>query len=60
MKFSAKVQNDSGYHQVILKVGEKEQTLSIAPKPTGGSSVTGGELVSAMISIARLRSGVLM
>jgi uncharacterized OsmC-like protein len=45
MKFSAKVQNDSGYHQVILKVGEKEQTLSIAPKPTGGSSVTGGELL---------------
>lgn len=45
MKFSAKVQNDSGYHQVILKAGEKEQTLSIAPKPTGGSSVTGGELL---------------
>ena len=45
MKFSAKVQNDSGYHQVILKVGEKEQTLSIAPKPTGGSSITGGELL---------------
>jgi uncharacterized OsmC-like protein len=45
MKFSARVQNDSGYHQVILKVGEKEQTLSIAPKPTGGSSVTGGELL---------------
>ena len=45
MKFSAKVQNDSGYHQVILKVGEKEQTLSIAPRPTGGSSVTGGELL---------------
>lgn len=45
MKFSAKVHNDSGYHQIILKVGEKEQTLSIAPKPTGGSSVTGGELL---------------
>jgi uncharacterized OsmC-like protein len=45
MKFSANVQNDSDYHQVILKVGEKEQTLSIAPKPTGGSSVTGGELL---------------
>jgi uncharacterized OsmC-like protein len=45
MKFSAKVQNDSGYHEVILKAGEKEQTLSIAPKPTGGSSVTGGELL---------------
>jgi uncharacterized OsmC-like protein len=45
MKFSANVQNDSDYHQVILKVGEKEQTLSIAPKPTGGSNVTGGELL---------------
>ena len=45
MKFSAKVQNDSGYHEVILKAGEKEQTLSIAPKPTGGSSITGGELL---------------
>jgi uncharacterized OsmC-like protein len=45
MKFSAKVQNDSDYHEVILKAGETEQTLSIAPKPTGGSSVTGGELL---------------
>lgn len=50
MKFSAKVQNDSGYHQVILKAGEKEQTLSIAPKPTGGSSVTGGELLFLAIA----------
>lgn len=45
MRFSAYLQNDLDRHQVTLKVGEKEQTLSIAPKPTGGSSVSGGELL---------------
>lgn len=45
MKFSARIQNDAGQHQVTLKVGEKEQSLPIAPKPMGGSSVTGGELL---------------
>jgi uncharacterized OsmC-like protein len=45
MKFSASVKNNSQDHQVVLKVGEREQTLPIAPKPTGGSSVTGGELL---------------
>ena len=29
----------------MLKVGDKEQSLAIAPKPTGGSSVSGGELL---------------
>ena len=45
MKFSARVQNDPMEHQVTLKVGDKEQSLAIAPKPTGGSSVSGGELL---------------
>lgn len=45
MKFSARVQNDPNTHQVMLKVGDKEQSLAIAPKPTGGSSVSGGELL---------------
>ena len=45
MKFSARVQNKLNDHQVTLKVGDKEQSLSIAPKPTGGSSVSGGELL---------------
>ncbi len=45
MKFSAHIQNNSSDHQVTLKVGEKEQTILIAPKPTGGSSVSGGELL---------------
>lgn len=45
MKFSASIQNTRTDHQVRLKVGESEQLLSITPKPTGGSSVTGGELL---------------
>jgi organic hydroperoxide reductase OsmC/OhrA len=45
MKFSARVQNDPNNHEVTLKVGDKEQSLSIAPKQAGGSSVSGGELL---------------
>jgi uncharacterized OsmC-like protein len=45
MKYSARVQNNSSNHQVTLKIGEREQTLPIAPRPTGGSSVSGGELL---------------
>ena len=45
MKFSAHIKNDPAGHAVTLKVGEKEQTLPIARKLTGGSSVTGGELL---------------
>jgi uncharacterized OsmC-like protein len=45
MKFSAQVQNTPKEHQVTIKVGNKEQSLPIAPKPTGGSSVSGGELL---------------
>jgi uncharacterized OsmC-like protein len=45
MKFSASVRNEPGSHQVALRVGDREQSLPIAPKPGGGSSVTGGELL---------------
>jgi uncharacterized OsmC-like protein len=45
MKFSAYLQNDLNTHEVRLKVGEKEQSIPIAPKPTSGSSVSGGELL---------------
>lgn len=45
MKFSAHLKNHPGNHEVVLKVGDKEQSLPIAPKPSGGSSVTGGELL---------------
>ena len=45
MKYSAQIKNTSGGHEIMLKVGEKEQTLSIASTPTGGSSITGGELL---------------
>ena len=45
MKFSARVQNEPKEHQVTLKVGDREQFLSIAPRQTGGSSISGGELL---------------
>lgn len=45
MKFAARIRNDAGQHQVALRVGEKEQSLPIASKPGGGSSITGGELL---------------
>ena len=45
MKFSARVQNEPKEHQVTLKVGDREQSLSIAPRQTGGSSISGGELL---------------
>jgi uncharacterized OsmC-like protein len=45
VKFSARIHNQPNDHQVSLRVGEREQSLSIAPKPSGGSSVSGGELL---------------
>jgi uncharacterized OsmC-like protein len=45
MKFSATVQNSSGSHQSLLKAGEKEQSINIPPRPKGGSSVSGGQLL---------------
>jgi organic hydroperoxide reductase OsmC/OhrA len=45
MKYSAQIKNMPGAHEILLKVGEKEQTLSIPSRPTGGSSITGGELL---------------
>lgn len=45
MKFSARVRNNPNDHQVTLRVGDKEQSLAIPPKPAGGSSVSGGELL---------------
>jgi len=45
MKFSARVQNTPNEHQVTLKVGDREQSLAIEPKPTGRSSISGGELL---------------
>ena len=45
MKFSATVQNSPFIHRTLLKAGDKEQTLNIPPRPNGGSSVSGGELL---------------
>ena len=45
MKFSARLENNLDQHHVTLRVGDKEQSLPIAPRPSGGSSVSGGELL---------------
>ena len=45
MKFSARIQNSPNDHEVTLKVGDREQSLPIAPRQAGGSSVSGGELL---------------
>jgi len=50
MNFSAYIQNSKANHQVMLKVGDKEHTISIAPRETGGSSVSGGELLFLAIA----------
>jgi uncharacterized OsmC-like protein len=50
MKYSARLQNNASDHQITLKIGEKEQSLPIAPRPTGGSSVSGGELLFLAIA----------
>jgi uncharacterized OsmC-like protein len=45
MKYSAHIKNNPGNHRISLRVGDKEQTLPIAPRDAGGSTVTGGELL---------------
>lgn len=45
MKFSTRVQNSPTRIRSLSTAGDKEQSLSIAPKPAGGSSVSGGELL---------------
>lgn len=46
MNICAKVTNGNGLHNVIVRTGEREQTVSIPPRESGtGSSVSGGELL---------------
>lgn len=46
MEFSAKVENSQGNNDVVLRAGEKEQSIIILPKHDGfGSSVSGAELL---------------
>jgi uncharacterized OsmC-like protein len=50
MRFSAHLRNKPGSQNLTLKVGDKEQSLPIAPRESGGSSVTGGELLFLAIA----------
>ncbi len=45
MKIVANVINRPGQHQVQVRTNDSQKALEIPPKPAGGSSVNGGELL---------------
>ena len=46
MTISAHLRNGGGYHSIMLRTGDSERMVAIAPKASGlGSSVNGGELL---------------
>lgn len=51
MKYSASMHNINGKLDVLMKVGDKSNTVDIAPKPNGfGSSISGGEVLFLAIA----------
>jgi len=51
MKYSASMHNAEGKLDVVMKVGDRANTLEISPKPKGfGSSISGGEVLFLAIA----------
>src|SRR5512132_3582134 len=50
MKITARVDNSADHHEVVVSTNGQEQRVTIAPKPGGGSSVNGGELLFAALA----------
>lgn len=51
MKYSASMHNTEGKLDVVMKVGDRINTLEISPKPKGfGSSISGGEILFLAIA----------
>jgi len=51
MKYSASMYNVDGKLDVVMRVGDKANTLEVAPKPGGfGSSISGGEVLFLAIA----------
>ena len=51
MRISASVTNGPGHHRVVLRTGDAEHTLAVAPKASGaGSATNGGEFL--MLALA--------
>jgi len=51
MKYSASLQNINGKLDVLMRVGDRSNTVDIAPKPKGfGSSISGGEVLFLAIA----------
>lgn len=45
MKISASINSSKNSHQVSVDTEGNRKSIAIAPKPTGGSSINGGELL---------------
>lgn len=51
MKYSASMHNIDGKLDILMKVGDRSNTLDIAPKPNGfGSGISGGEVLFLAIA----------
>jgi len=51
MKYSASLQNINGKLDILMRVGDRSNTMDIPPKPNGfGSSISGGEVLFLAIA----------
>ncbi len=50
MEISASITNSPGHHRVVVRTGDAEHEVSVAPKSTGGSATNGGEFL--MLALA--------
>jgi uncharacterized OsmC-like protein len=50
MKITASVDNRADHHELVVSTNGHEQSVTIAPKAGGGSSVNGGELLFAALA----------
>lgn len=50
MQISASIKNSQGSHTVSVSTEGNSKAIDIAPKPTGGSSINGGELLFAALA----------
>ena len=50
LEISASITNSPGHHRVVVRTGDAEHEVSVAPKSTGGSATNGGEFL--MLALA--------
>lgn len=50
MQISARIRTGEGGHEVTVATEGSSKSIAIAPKPTGGSSINGGEMLAAALA----------